>query len=37
MKLSILGEFGKFTLAGLTRTRFRIRLMKLNTLGECEE
>jgi hypothetical protein len=33
MRLSIFGEYGKFTVVGLSGTHLRIRLMKLSTLG----
>jgi hypothetical protein len=34
MKLSVFGDFGKFTVVGLTKARLRMRLMKLSVLGE---
>ncbi len=37
MNLSIFGEYGEFTVVGLTITHLRIRLMKLSALGECAE
>jgi hypothetical protein len=35
MKLSVFGEYVDFTVVDLTH--FRIRLMKLNAVGECAE
>jgi hypothetical protein len=37
MKLGVLGEYGEFTVVGVTRNHLRIRLMKLSLLGECTE
>jgi hypothetical protein len=36
-KLSVFGEYGEFTVVGLSRTRLRIRFMKLSILGEYAE
>ncbi len=37
MNLSVFGEYYDFTVAGLTRTHYCIRLMKLSAVVECEE
>jgi len=37
MKLSVFGEYYVLTVAGLTRTHYCIRLMKLSAVVECAE